>query len=140
MFGVDKRIKHYLLVMLACVCVVNTAHAQVPQALAGKQIKIIVPQTAGGASDAIARIMGQEVSKRWGIPVVVENRPGAGGNIGSDTVAKSTPDGTTWLMSYSGTHAINPALYQNMPFERFGAFRLFGNLAFCFSGEPKFAC
>jgi len=61
--------------------------------------------------------MGQEFSKRWGVPVVVENRPGAGGNIGSDNVAKSTPDGTTWLMSYSGTHAINPALYQNMPFD-----------------------
>ena len=90
--------------------------AQAPQALAGKPIKIIVPQTAGGASDAIARIMGQEVSKRWGNSVVVENRPGAGGVIGSDAVAKSSPDGTTWLMSYSGTHSINPALYKTMPF------------------------
>ena len=96
---------------------VHAAYAQVPQSLAGKQIKIIVPQTAGGASDAIARIMAQELSKRWGIALVVENRPGAGGNIGSDTVAKSAPDGTTWLMSYSGTHAINPALYKNMPFD-----------------------
>jgi tripartite-type tricarboxylate transporter receptor subunit TctC len=93
------------------------AQAQLPQALVGKQIKIIVPQTAAGASDAIARIMAQELSKRWSSPVIVENRPGAGGNIGSDTVAKSTPDGTTWLMSYSGTHSINPALYKNMPFD-----------------------
>ena len=94
-----------------------TALAEPPKALMDKQIKIIVPQTAAGASDAIARIMAQELSKRWGIPVVVENRPGAGGNIGSDVVAKSVPDGTTWLMSYSGTHAINPALYKNMPFD-----------------------
>jgi tripartite-type tricarboxylate transporter receptor subunit TctC len=117
MLTMSKTFGHYLLAILTSVCLINTVNAQVPQALTGKQIKIIVPQTAGGASDAIARIMGQELSKRWGIPVVVENRPGAGGNIGSDTVAKSTPDGTTWLMSYSGTHAINPALYQNMPFD-----------------------
>lgn len=117
MLMIGKKFGHYLFAMMASACVISTASAQVPQALAGKQIRIIVPQTAGGASDAIARIMGQEVSKRWGIPVVVENRPGTGGNIGSDTVAKSTADGTTWLMSYSGTHAINPALYQNTPFD-----------------------
>ena len=107
----------FLFSILVGLLFVHAAYAQVPQSLAGKQIKIIVPQTAGGASDAIARIMAQELSKRWGIALVVENRPGAGGNIGSDTVAKSAPDGTTWLMSYSGTHAINPALYKNMPFD-----------------------
>ena len=95
----------------------HLAAAQAPQSLAGKPIKIIVPQTAGGASDAIARVMGQEINKRWGNSVVVENRPGAGGVIGSDAVAKSSPDGTTWLMSYSGTHSINPALYKTMPFD-----------------------
>jgi tripartite-type tricarboxylate transporter receptor subunit TctC len=117
MFSIGKQLGCYVFTILAGMSLISTANAQVPQALVGKQIKIIVPQTAGGASDAIARIMGVEVSKRWGIPVVVENRPGAGGNIGSDTVAKAAPDGTTWLMSYSGTHAINPALYQNMPFD-----------------------
>ena len=117
MFRFGKQFGRYVFTILAGMCLIGAVNAQVPQALAGKQIKIIVPQTAGGASDAIARIMGLEFSKRWGIPVVVENRPGAGGNIGSDNVAKSTPDGATWLMSYSGTHAINPALYQNMPFD-----------------------
>ena len=115
-YSYQKYLKH-LFTLLAGLLFINAACAQVPQALAGKQIKVIVPQTAGGASDAIARIMAQELSKRWGIALVVENRPGAGGNIGSDTVAKSVPDGTTWLMSYSGTHAINPALYKNMPFD-----------------------
>lgn len=95
----------------------SVALAQVPAALNGKTVKIIVPQTAAGASDSIARLMAAELSKRWGISVIVENRPGAGGNIGSDAVAKSAPDGTTWLMSYSGTHAINPALYGKMPFD-----------------------
>jgi tripartite-type tricarboxylate transporter receptor subunit TctC len=95
----------------------SIALAQVPSALSGKSVKIIVPQTAAGASDSIARLMAAELSKRWGISVIVENRPGAGGNIGSDAVAKSAPDGTTWLMSYSGTHAINPALYGKMPFD-----------------------
>ena len=115
-YSYQKYLKH-LFTLLAGLLFINAAYAQVPQALAGKQIKVIVPQTAGGASDAIARIMAQELSKRWGIALVVENRPGAGGTIGSDTVAKSVPDGTTWLMSYSGTHAINPALYKNMPFD-----------------------
>jgi tripartite-type tricarboxylate transporter receptor subunit TctC len=73
--------------------------------------------------------MAQELTKRWGIPVVVENRPGAGGNIGSDAVAKSTPDGTTWLMSYSGTHSINPFLYKNMPFDTARDLAPIGSLA-----------
>lgn len=115
-FSIQKYLKISCALLLAW-CLTGPAQAQVPPALVGKQIKIIVPQTTGGASDAIARIMALELSKRWSIALVVENRPGAGGNIGSDMVAKSAPDGTTWLMSYSGTHAINPALYKNMPFD-----------------------
>lgn len=94
-----------------------TVAAQIPAELTGKSIKIIVPQAAGGASDAIARLMASELSQRWNTSIVVENRPGAGGNIGSEAVAKSPGDGTTWLMSYSGTHAINPSLYKKMSFD-----------------------
>jgi tripartite-type tricarboxylate transporter receptor subunit TctC len=82
-----------------------------------KPIKIIVPQTTGGASDGLSRIMAQELSTRWNQRVLVENRAGAGGTIGTDAVAKAPADGYTWLMSYSGTHAINPWLYKNMPFD-----------------------
>ena len=82
-----------------------------------KQVRIIVPQTAGGASDGLSRIMAQELGKRWNQQVVVENRGGAGGTIGTDAVAKSAPDGHTWLMSYSGTHCINPWLYKSLPFD-----------------------
>lgn len=94
-----------------------SATAQIPSELVGKSIKIIVPQAAGGASDAISRLMAAELSQRWSTTIVVENRPGAGGNIGSEVVAKSPGDGATWLMSYSGTHAINPSLYKKMSFD-----------------------
>lgn len=115
--------------LIATVGLTTGAQAQVPAELSGKSIKIIVPQTAGGASDALARIMAAELSKRWGSNIVVENRPGAGGNIGSDQVAKSSPDGTTWLMSYSGTHSINPSLYKNMPFDTAKDLKPLGSLA-----------
>lgn len=114
---------------VALLSVTNAVRAEVPPALAGKQVRVIVPQTAAGASDSLARIMAQELTKRWGIPVIVENRPGAGGNIGSEAVAKSSPDGTTWLMSYSGTHSINPSLYKNMPFDTARDLAPIGSLA-----------
>jgi tripartite-type tricarboxylate transporter receptor subunit TctC len=82
-----------------------------------KAVKIVVPQTPGGASDALARIVGQRLSEQWKQPVVIENRAGAGGNIGMEAVAKSSPDGYTLLMSYVGTHAINGSLYRNLPFD-----------------------
>ena len=82
-----------------------------------KPVRIIVPQTPGGASDALARIVGQKLSEKWGQPVVVENRPGAGGNIGMDAVAKAPGDGHTLLMSYVGSHAINPSIYSKLPFD-----------------------
>jgi tripartite-type tricarboxylate transporter receptor subunit TctC len=82
-----------------------------------KPVRIIVPQTPGGASDALARIVGQKLSEKWGQPVVVENRAGAGGNIGMDAVAKAPGDGHTLLMSYVGSHAINPSIYSKLPFD-----------------------
>ena len=86
-------------------------------AFPNKPVRIIVPQTPGGASDALARIVGQKLSERWGQPVVIENRPGAGGNIGMDAVAKAPGDGHTLLMSYVGSHAINPSIYSKLPFD-----------------------
>ena len=82
-----------------------------------KPVRIIVPQTPGGASDALARIVGQKLSEKWGQPVVIENRSGAGGNIGMDAVAKAPGDGHTLLMSYVGSHAINPSIYSKLPFD-----------------------
>lgn len=82
-----------------------------------KTVRIVVPQTPGGASDALARIMATKLAARWGQPVVVENKAGAGGNIGMEEVARAPADGYTLLMSYVGTHAINGALYAKLPFD-----------------------
>ena len=91
--------------------------AALAQAYPSRPIRFVVPQTPGGASDALARVTGLKLGDRWAQQFVIDNRGGAGGNIGTDTVAKSAPDGYTWLLAYVGTHAINAALYKKLPFD-----------------------
>jgi tripartite-type tricarboxylate transporter receptor subunit TctC len=93
-----------------------SAHAQAP-AYPSKTIKIIVPFAVGGIADTFARVVGQKLFETWGQPVVVDNKPGAGGNIGADFVAKSPPDGYTLVMGNIGSHAVNPYLMKNMPYD-----------------------
>jgi len=80
-------------------------------------IRIIVSFTPGGAPDILARVLAESWQKNLGVPVLVENRPGYGGNIGADLVAKSDPDGYTLLIGTVGIHAINAALYEKMSFD-----------------------
>jgi tripartite-type tricarboxylate transporter receptor subunit TctC len=87
------------------------------QGYPSKPIRIVVPYPPGGPLDIMARAIGQKLTEAWGQPVVVDNRPGAGGNIGADLVAKSTPDGYTLLMGAVATHAINPTLYGHVPYD-----------------------
>jgi tripartite-type tricarboxylate transporter receptor subunit TctC len=82
-----------------------------------KPIKIVVTFTTGGAPDILARIIGERLTAAWGQPIIVENKPGAGGNLGADFVAKSAPDGYTIVVGTVGTHSINPALYSKMPYD-----------------------
>ena len=82
-----------------------------------KPIRIIVPFPAGGIADVYARLIGSRIGEAWGQPVVVENRTGAGGNIGADAVAKSPPDGYTIAMGSLGTHAVNVSLFAKMPYD-----------------------
>jgi tripartite-type tricarboxylate transporter receptor subunit TctC len=82
-----------------------------------KPIRFVVPYPAGGPLDTVARLLGQKVSESTKQPVIVDNKPGAGGNIGADAVAKAAPDGYTILMGAVATHAINPSLYANMPYD-----------------------
>ena len=82
-----------------------------------KAVRIVVPFAAGGTTDILARALAPELQKALGQPVVVENKPGAGGNTGAADVAKAAPDGLTLLMGTVGTHAINPALYAKMPYD-----------------------
>ena len=82
-----------------------------------KPVKIVVPFAPGGTTDILARAMAPELSKAFGQTFIVENKAGAGGNLGSDIVAKSAADGYTILMGTVGTHGINVALYEKMPFD-----------------------
>lgn len=82
-----------------------------------KPMRIVVTFTTGGAPDIIARILGERMSAVWGQPVVIDNKPGSGGNIGADFVAKSSPDGHTIVVGTVGTHSINGALYSKMPYD-----------------------
>jgi tripartite-type tricarboxylate transporter receptor subunit TctC len=82
-----------------------------------RSIKLIVPFAPGGSTDVMARLIGQAISERVGQPVVIENRTGAGGNVGAEAAARSDPDGYTLFMATSSTHATNPALYKNLRFD-----------------------
>jgi tripartite-type tricarboxylate transporter receptor subunit TctC len=87
------------------------------QAFPAKAITIIVPFSAGGTTDILARVLGQFMSKDLGQPVIIDNRAGAGGNIGTQLVARAAPDGYTILMGTVGTHAINQSLYPKLAFD-----------------------
>ncbi|MEN3274381.1 MAG: hypothetical protein V7631_171 [Massilia sp.] len=91
--------------------------AQAQAAFPTKTITIVVPFSAGGTTDILARVVGQYMSKDLGQPVVVDNRAGAGGNIGAQVVARAAPDGHTLLMGTVGTHAINQSLYKKLSFD-----------------------
>jgi tripartite-type tricarboxylate transporter receptor subunit TctC len=97
-----------------------TAYASAGPAAAqnfpNRPVRIVVPFAAGGAVDTVGRIVATKMSEQLGQPVIVENRTGAGGNIGADAVAKSPPDGYTLLLTTSG-HAITPALYRTVPYD-----------------------
>src|SRR5690606_17186759 len=83
----------------------------------GRPIRVIVPFGAGGTTDLTARIIGPEMARRLGQPWVVENRAGAGGNVGSEACAKAPPDGHTLCIGTISSHAINNAVYARMPYD-----------------------
>jgi tripartite-type tricarboxylate transporter receptor subunit TctC len=98
-------------------CALAPAAAQVQDAWPAKPIRFVVPYLAGGANDLVARTTGEYVGKKLGQPVVIENRPGAGGNIGMEAVAKAPPDGYTIGFGAISTNALNPHIYKKMAFD-----------------------
>ena len=102
---------------LALAAVFAPALASAQTAWPSKPVRIVVPFAAGGTTDILARSLAPELQKAFGQPFVVDNKPGAGGNLGASDVAKSAPDGYTVLMGTVGTHAINAALYPKMPYD-----------------------
>lgn len=97
---------------LLCLVCLSMAHAQTPPS---KTIRLIVPYAAGGPIDVTARVLAERVKDSLGT-VIIENRPGAGGNIGADAVAKAAPDGSVIGIAATATHAVNPWLYSRMPY------------------------
>ena len=102
---------------LAFALLLVTCVSALAQAYPAKPIKIVVPFPAGGIADLYGRLLGARLSEPWGQPIVIENRTGAGGNIGADAVAKSAPDGYTLVMGSFGTHAVNVSLFSSMPYD-----------------------
>ena len=109
-----KIFMHIKTLLVAALAVLTTATAPLAQAQ-GKPIRLIVPYAAGGPIDITARALAERVRDTLG-PVVIDNRPGAGGNIGADAVAKAAPDGLTIGIAATATHAVNPWLYGKMPY------------------------
>ncbi len=103
-------------VILACAAVVVSSVAEA-QTYPLKSVRIIVPFPAGGATDIMARLVAQRLSEMWAQQVIVDNRGGAAGTIGSDLAAKSAPDGYTILVGTSSTHAIAQSLYAKLPYD-----------------------
>ena len=105
--------------LVCCLCAAMAAFhgATLAQGYPVKPVRLIVPFPAGGATDIVARLVAQKLTESLGQQVIVDNRGGAGGTIGSDNAAKSPPDGYTLLMATSSTHAIAPSLYSKLPYD-----------------------
>ena len=114
-----RRIFRIFAIVAALVVCGSSAFAQ--QNFPTKPVRLLIPYAAGGAVDILGRTLGDELSKRWGQPVIIENRTGAGGTIASQVVAKSDPDGYTLVIVASG-HSINPYLYKKLPYDTFKDF------------------
>ena len=113
--------RRWLLLVAAASAVINAIFALPPasaQDFPNRTIKLVVPHAPGGNSDALGRILAQRLSERLGQPVVVENRPGAGGTIASAAIARAAPDGYTILVADNGTHAIAKPLFgSKLPYD-----------------------
>jgi tripartite-type tricarboxylate transporter receptor subunit TctC len=102
---------------LAFLVLLVAAPLAAAQSFPSKPIRVIVPSPPGDGSDLMARLIGEKLSAAWGQQVVVDNRPGAGGRIGTEVAAKAPADGYTWIMANAGSHGINGGLYRNLPYD-----------------------
>lgn len=113
----NRKLFSGVLVLAGFVACVAMTDAIAQQKWPDRTTKIVVPFPAGGSTDVVARLIAQRLAEKFGQPFVVENRPGAGGNIGTDSVAKSAPDGYTLALSTSGPLANNKFLYKSMAYD-----------------------
>ena len=103
------------LILAATTALAGAAHAQ--DKYPSRPVMLVVPQAAGGANDAIARVLAQKLTEQTGQQFIVDNRPGAGGNIGTAFAAKAKPDGYTLMLTTNSAHVINPSLYKSTGFD-----------------------
>ena len=113
------------LLAAALLCIAGSAFAQ---AYPARPVKIIVPFTAGSATDIIARVLADQLAKSMGQPFVVENKPGAGGIVGTEQAKAAAPDGYTLVAAGSGPFGINPGVYSKLPYDPTKDFELIGNI------------
>jgi len=109
--------KKFLMLGLAAMGLMLSSAGAGAQPYPAKQIRLVVTGTPGQGTDVLSRVVAQRLAERLKQQVLVDNKPGAGGNIGADFAAKSAPDGYTLLMATNATHAANPAMYARMPFD-----------------------
>ena len=127
-----------LVALAMYVSTVTPAHGQTTPAFPNKVVTLVVPFTPSSGSDIIARVIGPKLSAKWGQPVIVDNKPGASGNIGAAQVAKASPDGHTLLMAIN-TFMMTPALYKSLPYDPVKDFESVAKLAeasFAFAVNP----
>src|SRR4249919_1589631 len=111
-----RRVLSSVLTMLIGVMAVS-AMAQAQDAFPSRTVRIVIPYPAGGGTDTIGRLVADQLSRKWGQPVVVENVGGAAGNVGAAQVFRAAPDGYTMMIASPGPIATNSFLYKDMPFD-----------------------
>ncbi|MSO90483.1 MAG: tripartite tricarboxylate transporter substrate binding protein [Acetobacteraceae bacterium] len=116
----------FMMVLLACCAIGASASAQ--DTYPSKPVRLVVPFAVGGPSDIVARILSARMIESLGQQIIVDNRAGASGKIGSDSVAKAAPDGYTLVMATVSTHAINPGLFKSMPYDPLKDFEAIGKI------------
>jgi tripartite-type tricarboxylate transporter receptor subunit TctC len=112
----DFRKKIFMFFMGSLISTFASSHA-CAQDFPSKSIRLVAPIAASGMTDIVARQMAQKLQERLGVPVVVDNKPGAGGNIGVETVVRAAPDGYTLLLAFPGPIVVNPSLYKNLAYD-----------------------
>ena len=111
-----RAMSHCLLAALLLVAALATSTASSAQGYPIRPVRLVVPFPAGGPADALGRVLADQLNKMWGHPVIVENRGGAGGNLGAEVVARAAPDGYTLLLNAS-SHVINASLFEKLPYD-----------------------
>ena len=112
-----RKLAHWALCAVAATCLGMTTHGVAAQTWPTKPVKVVVPAPAGSSLDVIVRGMSETLKTRWGHALVVENKPGAGGTIGMDAVAKAAPDGYTLGIGFNGPVAFGPFMFKKMPYD-----------------------